>query len=593
MKYNSIPEMIRAKSTEYGKKEALRYFDRSSDEVQSISWSQLVGDFTRLSNVLLANKICADDNIGIFSSNCPEWTVADLSVLNIGAVVVPFFATASKEQCLYMVNETEMKLLFVGDKEQLEIAVWLVNKGTSLQKVVVFNPEVQLPENERFISFDQFVQMNPHDSNAHDEIDFQPALADLATIIYTSGTTGEPKGVMLTHENFLYTFEIHTKRLDLNENDVSMCFLPLSHIFERSWTYYVLYSGGINFYLENPRTVIDRLPIAQPTVMCTVPRFFEKTYEGIQTEAENWPLIKKKVFDWSISAGMQYSSKKSTGKSVPVLTSLKKLIAEKLVLRKLRMIFGGKMRTMPCSGAALSQHLLTFFHAAGLFVNYGYGATETTATVSCFKTDEYDFESCGTIMPGIEVKISDEREILVKGRTIFKGYYKKPEATKEALQGGWYHTGDEGYINEKGNLVMTDRLKDLMKTSGGKYISPQKLESLLGRDPLIEQIVVVGDNRKYVTALIVPVVSTLQSIAREQNIGFEKPGELFDNQAVHEIIMRRIEQLQEELSEYEKIREFLLLPEPFSIENNMLTSTLKTRRKIIVKEYSEQIDKMY
>jgi long-chain acyl-CoA synthetase len=291
--------------------------------------------------------------------------------------------------------------------------------------------------------------------------------------------------------------------------------------------------------------------------------------------------------------GDRVSNLKKKGTPIPAGLKLNHAIADKLVLKKLRGIFGGNIRTMPCSGAALPIHLLKFFHATGIFVNYGYGATETTATVSCFKTDAYEFESCGTTLPQLEVKISEDNEILVRGKTVFKGYYKKPEATKEVLVDGWYRTGDEGQITADGNLLMTDRLKDLMKTSVGKYISPQKLETLIGQDPMIEQVVVVGDNRKYVTALIVPVAERLKLLADELEIKFKDAGDLLKNAQIREHIQERINKLQLELSGYEKIKDFALLTEPFSIEANTLTSTLKTKRKVILDLYKAQIDAMY
>jgi long-chain acyl-CoA synthetase len=592
MDFNTIPEMIRDRALTYLDRDVFRYRDRQSKEIKTKSWKELVAEFTQLSNVLLAEGYGFEDNIGIFAPNSPEWTVTDLAILNIRGVVVPFFSTASKEQCKYIVDETEMKLMFVGEEEQLEKAIWLLDNTDSLEAIVVFNESLKLVD-KRCRSFGDYLETPVAKDADVERVQLSAKLSDLATIIYTSGTTGEPKGVMLNNGNFLYTFTIHVDRLDLNDKDVSMAFLPLSHIFERTWTFYLLYVGGTNFYLDNPREVIDVLPKAQPTVMCTVPRFYEKTYEGIQAEAEKWSGIKKRIFNWSIRVGNRVSEKRKKNLPVKGLLAMQLALADKLVLKKLRMIFGGKMRATPCSGAALPIHLLKFFHATGIFVTYGYGATETTATVSCFKTDEYEFESCGTLMPGLEVKISDENEILVKGKTVFQGYYKKPEETADVLKDGWYHTGDEGQITVNGNLLMTDRLKDLMKTSVGKYISPQKLETLIGQDPMIEQVVVIGDNRKYVTALIVPVLDRLHAVAEELEIKFNDTADLLKHAQIREHIREKINALQEELSGYEKVKDFSLLTEPFSIEANTLTSTLKTKRKVIQQLYKEQIEEMY
>jgi long-chain acyl-CoA synthetase len=592
MKFRSIPEMIRDRAAKYQNKEVFRYADRKSNKILSKNWNELLSDFTRLSKALRSRSFGLEDKIGIFSSNCPEWTITDLAILNIRAIVVPFFSTASRLQCKYIVDETEMQLMFVGDQEQLNVALWLLENTDTLKTIVVFNPDCDFVDN-RCIHLSDLMKENFDSKLDPKEMPKQANFKDISTIIYTSGTTGEPKGVMLNNENFMYAFEIHRQRLDLNERDISLCFLPLSHIFERCWTFYLLYCGGTNFYLHEPKDIVEYLQIARPTVMCTVLRLLEKVYEGIQTEKSKWSTIKRRLFNWSIGKGSDVSNIRKTGSSIPGLLNLQYKLADKLVLNKLRKLFGGNLRSMPCSGAALPTHLLKFFHACGIFVNYGYGATETTATVSCFQKDKYEFESCGTIMPGLELKISDHKEILVKGKTIFQAYYKKPEETARVLKNGWYHTGDEGRMTDQGNLLMTDRLKDLMKTSGGKYISPQKLETLLGQESFVEQLIVVGDNRKYVTAVIVPVMDHLHELANKLELKFNNARELFQHHQIRKHLKERIDQLQFELSNYEKIKDFILLSEPFSIENNTLTSTLKTRRKAILELYAHEIDAMY
>jgi long-chain acyl-CoA synthetase len=326
--------------------------------------------------------------------------------------------------------------------------------------------------------------------------------------------------------------------------------------------------------------------------MCTVPRFFEKTCEGIQSEMSKWPSLKKKIFNWSIKIGLKYSEYLSKAQKPPLGLSLRHGVADILVLRKLRNIFGGKIRFMPCAGAAISPSLVRFFHAAGIFINYGYGATETSATVSCFKSDRYDFDTCGTIMPGIEVKISEEGEILIKGGTVFKSYYKKSEETGKTLIDGWYHSGDQGYITSNGDLVMTDRIKDLMKTSSGKYVSPKKIELAFGQDPFIEQIIAIGDNRKFITALIVPSFETLKSKGR---LGLQTMdnSELVVSKEIIEFYNGRVNKIQEEFAPYERVVRFKLLPESFSIQNGMLTNTLKVRRNMLIEQFKDDIDKMY
>ncbi len=586
--------MLHERAAKYGSREVYRFRKNGDKHFTSITWNELVAETESVSAALLSMGFGTGSNIGIFSNNRPDWSISDYGILGIRGVVVPFFGTATKEQVKYIVDETQMELMFVGNQEQLEKADWVLTHSQSLKKIVVFDPSVQM-NNERCLSWQDFKKSG---ENTELKENFKKVLNevqpdDLATILYTSGTTGEPKGVMLGHDNFMFCFGIHEQRLDVTDQDVSMCFLPLSHIFERTWSFYMLHCGTVNIFLENPREVIEVLPVAKPTLMCTVPRFFEKTHEGIEAEYKKWPVIKQKIFDWSIKIGHLYSEYRKNSKPAPVGLQIKRSIADKLVLKKLRSIFGGNIRMMPCSGAAIRPELLRFFHATGLFVNFGYGATETTATVSCYKSDVYEFESCGTIMPELEVKISDDGEILVKGASVFRGYYNKPDETAKSLIDGWYQTGDEGHFSPNGNLVMTDRLKDLFKTSVGKYVSPQKIELLLGQDIYIEQVFAIGDNRKYVTALIVPVISRIKEEAARFNLTYQSDKQLMELPEVKEFMRQRIEHLQSELSSYEKVARFTLIHEPFSIENNAMTSTLKIKRRVIAEKYKTEIEAMY
>jgi long-chain acyl-CoA synthetase len=586
--------MLRERAAKYGEREVYRYMKKTEEHFTSMNWNELVRETEIVSSALLSLDFGIGSNIGIFSNNRPEWSISDYGILGIRGVVVPFFGTATKEQVKYIVDETGMKLMFAGNREQLDKATWVMDHSKTLKIIVVFDSDIQLTD-KRWLAWEDFKKSGEKEEFRTKLLDVLNSVQpdDLATILYTSGTTGEPKGVMLGHDNFMYCFTIHDQRLDVSDKDFSMCFLPLSHIFERTWSFYILHCGAVNIFLENPREVINVLPKARPTIMCTVPRFFEKTHEGIEAEYKKWPSIKQKIFDWSIKTGHQHSEYRKKGKSSPFGLKIKRAVADKLVLKKLRAIFGGSMRTMPCSGAAIRLDLLKFFHATGIFINFGYGATETTATVACFKTDKYEFESCGTIMPGLDVKISGNGEILVKGKTVFRGYYNKPDETAKTLVGGWYQTGDEGHFSPDGNLVMTDRIKDLFKTSVGKYVSPQKIELLLGKDPYIEQVITVGDDRKYITALIVPVMQKIKEEAARINLTYSTEKELVNLPEIIEFMRLRIEKLQQELSSYEKVARFTILHEPFSIENNAMTSTLKFRRKVIAEKYKTEIEAMY
>ncbi|MFN2396718.1 MAG: long-chain fatty acid--CoA ligase, partial [Bacteroidales bacterium] len=570
--------MFLNRAEKYGTKQVFRYRDKDN-HYQAINWKQLKAMVDDVLSALTVLQCSKSEPVGIFSSNRYEWFLTDLGILAAGAVVVPFYATASREQVKYILDETRMKIIFVGDKAQLELVLSLMEEGSTLEKIVVFNNIES--EDDRVIYFNDFLKL-PAEKNANitiEEVEENYRADDLATIIYTSGTTGEPKGAMLTHDNFIFCFHIHDKRLNVNENDVSLCFLPLSHVFERLWSQYLLHCGAVNVFLENPREVIDVLSVVKPTVMCTVPRFFDKTLKAIHTEAEKWPAFKQKIFNWSLEKGHEVIEYQCRAQDVPFGLKWKHKIADLLVLKKLRGIFGGNIKTMPCSGSAIDTQVLKFFHAMGIFVNYGYGATETTATVSCFKTDRYYYGTCGTVMPAVDVLISENGEILVKGRSVFKGYFKKQKETDEALKDGWFQTGDEGYLDHQNNLVMLDRIKDLMKTSVGKYVSPQKLELLLSHDELVEHIIVVGDNRQYVTALVVPVMEKLKQVAGNTGISFTDEEDLIQAPGIYQLFENRFNQLQQNLTPYERIVKFTLLTEPFSIEAGTMTNTLKLRRR--------------
>ena len=585
---------MKDRAEKYGSRTIYRFKDLQGGSYKTLSWDEVFRDVNRVASALLKRGYGYESMIGIFSNNKPEWSITDYGILGIRGVTVPFFGTATKEQVKYIVDETAMKLIFVGNREQFEKAYWLFDNTASLETIVYFGSE-KLTDDERCIAWDDFLASGEGEG-LEDKIQGLARKAgpdDLATILYTSGTTGEPKGVMLTHDNFMSCFEIHQERLDVRESDVSFCFLPLSHVFERSWSFYMMYCGVENVFLENPREVINELPVANPTLMCVVPRFFEKTYEGIMKEFDGWPAVKQRIFNWSIKTGHDASAFREKGKKPPTFLSLKRKLADRLVLKKLRNIFGSSMRTMPCSGAAISEDLLRFFHATGLFVNYGYGATETTATVSCLRTDSYDLGTCGTVMPNVMVRISEAGEIQVKGRTVFKGYYKKPEQTAEVLNDGWYFSGDEGYLVDGDQLVMTDRLRDLFKTSVGKYVSPQKLELLAGSSKFVEQVVTFGDNRKFITALIVPSFDNLRVELKSEGLEKSDPKGLVKDARVLSLFEKELKDLQATLAPFERIAKFTLLPEPFSIENSGLTSTLKVRRKVIREQYREVIEKMY
>ncbi len=586
--HNHLAHMIRSRAEKYGSREVFRH--KVQNRYQSISWSSFKTDAEQISKYLLSIGVEALDNIGILANNQPQWTTADLGIISVRGVVIPLYTTATLEQINYIVEETQMRVMFVGNNAQLKLAQKAMRKSDYLQLIICIERPGENAEN--VVYYEDILQQNLSEQQLAFETRLQQAEGDdLITIIYTSGTTGEPKGVMLHHRNFMASFKIHDKRLVLGEDDVSMCFLPLTHVFERIWTYYLMYRGAVNTYNSDPKAVIDEISVVKPTVMCAIPRFFEKTHHAIVTTVKTWPNWKQQLFKRAIKLGLKYIEYQKDGLKVPAMLALKHRFYDTLVYSKIRKVFGGHVRYFPCAGAALRKDLLQFFHAIGIFINYGYGSTETTATVSCMPQKHYDFDYTGDILPDIEVKISDEGMILVKGDIVFSGYYKKPEETAKTLIDGWYYTGDKGYIPAPGKLHMTERMKDIIKTSTGKYISPQKIENLIQQSHLIEQACVIGDNRKYLVALVVPCYDNLKTLGRV--LKFNNVAEMVADEEVEKTVLDDMQKYQSTLPLHERVAKIYLLPEPFTIEGNTLTTTLKMRRKHITEQYQSVIETLY
>jgi len=596
MSYNHIGIEIKNNVQKYQQKNAIYYKDSKTNSWIGISWQDLGNQIQKLSNALINFGIKEQQNLGIFAENMPEWIIADLSIMSIRAVTVPIYATNSKNELAYIVNEAEISVLFVGDQEQYDKAVEISKTNKYLELLITLNKDIVIKKTENAVFLADFIAENYQEKTEierqkrHNEFN----LNDLASIIYTSGTTGEPKGVMLEHNNFATSLKAHDIELDVNDTDISLSFLPLSHIYERSWVFFCLHKGIEVYFNQNPKLIAEVLKEVRPTVMCTVPRIFEKIYGAIQDKKTEASPIKIKMMDWALGVGEKYHNQhKRLELKAPKTLQWKYKIADKLVLRKLRDVFGGRIKFMPCGGAALAAEMVAYFHSFGLNIKCGYGLTETTATVSLFGDTHFEFNSAGKAIKGTQIKIGPNDEILVKGPGVMRGYYKKTTETAAVFKDGWFCTGDAGTIDEKGNLVITDRIKDLMKTSGGKYIAPQKLETALINDAFIEQIAVIGDQQKYVTALAVPSFENLKKYAVKNKISFKDIEELINHSQIKEFFEKRFAALQKEFAMFEKIKKFTLLPKEFSIEAGEITATLKLKRKVIQKKYKELIEKMY
>ena len=599
MTYHHLSVLVHRRAEKYGDKVALKYRDYETSQWIPITWNQFSQTVRQVANALVELGVQEEENIGIFSQNKPECLYIDFGAFANRAVTIPLYATSSPAQAQYIINDAQIRYIFVGEQFQYDAAFSVFGFCQSLQQLIIFDRAVvRDPRDMTSIYFDEFLETGKGLPN-NDMVEERTSRAsddDLANILYTSGTTGEPKGVMLHHSNYMEAFRIHDIRLvDMTDQDVSMNFLPLTHVFEKAWTYLCIHKGVqicINLRPVDIQTTIKEI---RPTLMCSVPRFGEKVYAGVQEKIAQETGLKKAMMLDAIKVGkihnIDYLRK---GKTPPLMLHLKYKFYEKTVYALLKKTIGIENGNFfPTAGAAVPDEICEFVHSVGINMLVGYGLTESTATVSCFLNQGYEIGSVGTVMPDVEVKIGDENEILLRGKTITKGYYKKAEATAAAIdKDGWFHTGDAGYLKD-GQLYLTERIKDLFKTSNGKYVSPQALETKLAIDRYIDQIAIIADQRKFVSALIVPVYGFVKDYAKEKGIEYKDMNELLQHPKIMGLFRARIDTLQQQFAHYEQVKRFTLLPEPFSMERGELTNTLKLKRPVVAKNYKNVIDRMY
>ncbi|MGL5326089.1 MAG: AMP-dependent synthetase/ligase [Aeromonas sp.] len=588
-----LVRLMRERIARLGNKAALRV--QQDGQWRAIGWRTLGQAMDYCAQALIRSGHQPTEMVGIYARNMPEWTQADLGILAARGVSVPIYPTSTLDQLRYIVRDANIGLLFVGEQPQFDQALQLLESG-EIRQIVALDGSVNLRGCPQASHFQEFLVSGNHQPSEQElrVRESQYRMDDLLTLIYTSGTTGEPKGVMLDFANIAACFEMHNSRLDLNEQDVSLCMLPLSHVFERAWSYYVLYCGAENVYIRDPQQVMDVIGEVKPTVMCSVPRLYEKAYAMIQAKVAQAPAPRRALFGWATKVGKQMFATRQAGKSASPLLYGQLWLAERLVFRKLRARFGGRTRFLPVAGARLADDVNLFFQAMGLNLKYGYGMTETTATVCCYEDSQFKLGSIGTVLNGIEVKLGENNELLVRSPTVMRGYYNKPDATAEVMtEDGFLRTGDAGELDSQGNIYFTERLKELMKTSNGKYVAPQLVEGTLGKDRFIEQIAIVADARHFVSALIVPCFESLEEYARSINLQYQCKSELLRHSKVVEFFEARIAELQQELAKFEQVKKFTLLPRAFSMELGELTPTMKLRRKIIEAKYQSEIEAMY
>ena len=572
----------------YGKADAI--LTKDSGTYEPISSAELERRCIQLHSALAEAGLRKGDKCALISENRWEWAVADFAMMTAGIISVPIYPTLLADQVRYLLEHSESRAIFCSTEGQLEKILSIRDQLPNLTLVIGFDRTDQGGVSNLA---DLIGEASPDDAARQR---FEAALeavepGDLASIIYTSGTTGVPKGVMLSHSNICTN--IRDSKIDTEADDVALSFLPLCHIAERLADY-VYFSGGVTVaYAESMDTVAANMGEVRPTMAVGVPRFFEKVHDRVMAAMASAPAIRRNLFHWAVGVGKAATPYRLQGKPLPGLLGIKHSVADKLVFTKLRGRLGGRIRFFVSGAAPLAKHLAEFFYALGLPIREAYGLTETSPVVSINPIDALRFGTVGTIIPNVEVRIAEDGEILVRGPNIMQGYFKMEEQTAEVMEGDWFHTGDIGHLDEDGYLSITDRKKDLFKTSGGKYIAPSPIEGRLKSSPLIELAVVVAERRNFPSALVVPAFEALQAWAGANGIEAANNEELCANAAVQEHVMSEVAALCSDMAGYEQIKKIALIPSDFTIGGGELTPTMKVRRGVVYEKYAGQIDAIY
>ncbi len=590
--------LVFVQANKFGNKTALYHKIGSDSNWSEISWKQFADKVFVIAKALAELGVSEQDRIGQFSQNMAENLVVDFALYANRAIMVPMYATSSEEQVDFITKHSNIEVIFVGDQTQYDIACKVEKTSGIIKRIISFDPNVKLCDDIASMYYSELETLGEK-SNRHFEVHQRQQEAsenDLACILYTSGTTGNPKGVMMPHSCFLEAMKIHKARLTtISADDKSVAFLPLSHVFERTWSYFLMYMGASNYINLKPLEIQNALKEIRPTLMCAVPRFWEKVYAGVQENISKMTPFMMGIVTWAVATGKKHNlDYLRIGKKPGLLLSIKYAIADKLIFSKVKKTLGIENANMfPVAGARLSDEILIFFRSIGVPITYGYGLTESTATVCCFDYSGFEVGTVGLVMPDVEVKIGEDSEILLRGKTIFPGYFKNEEANAAAFtEDGWFKTGDAGYLKGK-QIVLTERIKDLFKTSNGKYIAPQEIETRLILDVYIEQAAVIGDERNFVTAIIAPNIDALENYAKKTKLVYSSIEELLKLPKIIELIDERIKNAQKGMANYEMIKKFSLIKKGFSIESGELTNTLKMRRAVIMQKYKHLIDEMY
>ncbi len=591
--------LIHEQAKKYKDRAALTFQQFGSKTWRTVSWNQFSLRVKQVSNALLNVGVKPQEKIAVFSQNCVQYLYTNFGAYGVRAVTIPFYATSSEQQIQFMVNDAGVRFLFVGEQEQYDKAHRIFALCHSLERIIIFDRSVRISTHDTAaLYFEDFIALGeklPRQTEvealwreANDE--------DLCDILYTSGTTGDSKGVMLTYGQYAAALKANDEYVDVSDSDDVINFLPYTHIFERGWSYLCLSEGARLIINTNPHDIQEAMRQTHPTCMCSVPRFWEKVYQAVRDKIDHVSPMQQRLFRHALEVGRRYNiDYLSRGKRPPLTLALEYKMFDKAILRLVRNQIGlTRPNIFPTAGAKVSPEVEIFVHSIGITMIVGYGLTESLATVTCDrKGGTYTVGSVGRPLNGIDIKISDSGEVLLKGPTITPGYFKRDDVNATAFDAdGYFHTGDAGYL-EKGELFLTDRIKDLFKTSNGKYIAPQMVEAMLLVDKYVDQVAVIADERKFVSALVVPEFRLIEEFAKDHGIAFASRDDLCANPKIQEMMLERIKTLQQSLASYEQVKRITLLAHHFSMESGELTNTLKIKRPVIYRNYKEVIDHMY